>query len=127
MAYINDTAFEVKVSNHEFDSIANVTGVFYGASEAEACSAGFLCVRDERLEGILRLGVRPVEPLGLAALVGRGPQPPLAAPRLRQLLFELLDGRTCDLHGRITSQSFRGCTPRAASRQTLARGPSFFP
>ena len=50
MAYINDTAFEVKVSNHEFDSIANITGVFYGASEAEACSAGFLCVRDERLE-----------------------------------------------------------------------------
>ena len=50
MAYINDTAFEVKVSNHEFDSIANITGVFYGTSEAEACSAGFLCVRDERLE-----------------------------------------------------------------------------
>ena len=28
MAYIANTAFEVKVSNHEFDSVANITGVF---------------------------------------------------------------------------------------------------
>lgn len=50
MAYIQNTAFEVKVSNHEFDSIANVTGIFKNASsENEACSAGFLCNRGERL------------------------------------------------------------------------------
>lgn len=50
MAYIKDTAFEVKVSNHEFDSIANVTGVFYNASSSvETCAAGFLCNRGNRL------------------------------------------------------------------------------
>lgn len=49
MAYIANTAFEVKVSNHEFDSIANITGIFRNASkEEEICSAGFLCTRDER-------------------------------------------------------------------------------
>lgn len=47
MAYIQNTAFEVKISNHEFDSIANITGTFQNASEAdEVCSSGFLCVRD---------------------------------------------------------------------------------
>ena len=47
MAEINNTAFEVKVSNHEFDSVANITGLFQNASnEAEACAAGFLCVTD---------------------------------------------------------------------------------
>ena len=46
MAYIANTAFEVRVSNHEFDSTANITGVFQnGSSEAEICSAGFLCKR----------------------------------------------------------------------------------
>lgn len=42
MAYIEKTAFEVKISNHEFDSIANITGYM-----DEICSAGFLCTRDE--------------------------------------------------------------------------------
>lgn len=46
MAYIPKTAFEVKVSNHEFDSTANITGMF---SADEACSAGFLCVRGAAL------------------------------------------------------------------------------
>ena len=47
MAYIANTAFEVKVSNHEFDSVANITGVFQnGSSQDEICSAGFLCVKD---------------------------------------------------------------------------------
>ena len=49
MAYIANTAFEVKVSNHEFDSVANITGVFQNGSDPdEICSAGFLCVKDVR-------------------------------------------------------------------------------
>ena len=47
MAYIANTAFEVKISNHEFDSIANITGYFMNSSTPEICSAGFLCTRDE--------------------------------------------------------------------------------
>ena len=48
MAAIQNTAFEVKVSNHEFDSVANITGIFHNASdEPEICAAGFLCVRSE--------------------------------------------------------------------------------
>lgn len=47
MAYIEKTAFERRVTNHEFDAIANITGIFRnGDSAAEDCSAGFLCVRD---------------------------------------------------------------------------------
>lgn len=50
MAYIAKTAFEIKVSNHEFDSTSNITGVFYNATPAEEiCSAGFLCKKDELL------------------------------------------------------------------------------
>ena len=46
MAYIANTAFEVRVSNHEFDSVANITGKFLnGSDQAEICSAGFLCKR----------------------------------------------------------------------------------
>ena len=51
MAYIANTAFEVRVSNHEFDSAANITGVFQnGSSAAEICSAGFLCKRDSQTQ-----------------------------------------------------------------------------
>lgn len=51
MAEINNTAFEVKVSNHEFDSVANITGLFQnGSGAAEACAAGFLCVTDELVQ-----------------------------------------------------------------------------
>lgn len=51
MAMIQNTAFELKVSNHEFDSVANITGVYHNASdEGEICPAGFLCVRDELLQ-----------------------------------------------------------------------------
>ena len=45
MAFIANTAFEVKVSNHEFDSTANITGIFQnGSQQNEICSAGFLVV-----------------------------------------------------------------------------------
>lgn len=51
MAYIAKTAFEPKVTNHEFDSLANITGLFNNASAAEeACSAGTLCVRGALLD-----------------------------------------------------------------------------
>lgn len=50
MAYIANTAFEQRVSNHEFDSMANITGKFYdGNGDADECSAGFLCVKDDLL------------------------------------------------------------------------------
>ena len=46
MAYIANTAFEMRVSNHEFDSVANITGKFQNSTPAdEICSAGFLCKR----------------------------------------------------------------------------------
>lgn len=46
MDYIANTAFEVRVSNHEFDSVANITGKFQNSTPAdEICSAGFLCKR----------------------------------------------------------------------------------
>lgn len=49
MAFTANTAFEVKVSNHEFDSVANITGIFgsYSGDDFTAadCSAGILCRR----------------------------------------------------------------------------------
>ena len=46
MAYIADTAFEQRVSNHEFDSMANITGKFVdGNADPDECSAGFLCTK----------------------------------------------------------------------------------
>ena len=45
MAYIANTAFETKVSNHEFDSIANITGKYQASNaDAEICP-GFLATR----------------------------------------------------------------------------------
>ena len=46
METIAKTAFEVKISNHEFDSIANITGYFQTNSAADICPAGMLCIRD---------------------------------------------------------------------------------
>lgn len=59
MAFVKNTAFETKITNHEFDSTANITGVYRNASDTEeTCSAGFLCVRDELTvnEGYNELG-----------------------------------------------------------------------
>lgn len=45
MAFIANTAFEIKVSNHEFDSIANITGKYQASNaDAEICP-GFLATR----------------------------------------------------------------------------------
>lgn len=54
MAFIANTAFELKVTNHEFDSTANISGVF-GAGTGESfapadCSAGLLCVKSEQTQ-----------------------------------------------------------------------------
>lgn len=48
MAFIANTAFQPLVTNHEFDSIANITGIYTTDGDienAEVCSAGFLCVK----------------------------------------------------------------------------------
>lgn len=51
MAYIANTAFEARITNHEFDSVANITGKFLnGSDQAEACSAGFLCKRVDQVQ-----------------------------------------------------------------------------
>lgn len=53
MAAINQSAFEVRVSNHEFDSVANITGIYNNDSgEEEICAAGFLCVRDSLAQNV---------------------------------------------------------------------------
>ena len=49
MAYIANTAFEVKVSNHEFDSLANITGKYQSSATDAIVSAGFLCKRSTRI------------------------------------------------------------------------------
>lgn len=48
MAYIANTAFEIKISNHEFDSIANITGKFQNVGADEEICPGFLCCREIR-------------------------------------------------------------------------------
>ncbi len=58
MAYIANTAFEIKISNHEFDSIANITGKYQSsATDAEICP-GFLATRASLIvnEGYYQVG-----------------------------------------------------------------------
>jgi len=45
MSYISNTAFEVRVSNNEWDNLCNITGMYQGEDVVEDCSAGFLCAR----------------------------------------------------------------------------------
>lgn len=49
MAYIENTAFEARITNNEFNELCNVTGLFQTAGENDVCSAGFLCVRNGQL------------------------------------------------------------------------------
>lgn len=42
MAFIQNTAFEARVANGEFNTLENVTGLFQTSSENDICSAGFL-------------------------------------------------------------------------------------
>lgn len=45
MAFIANTAFEQRISNHEFESDNNITGKYQASSADADCSAGLLCVR----------------------------------------------------------------------------------
>ena len=49
MAKIAKTAFEPRITNGRFDDEINIAGVFMNEDSAEACAAGFLCVRGDRL------------------------------------------------------------------------------
>ena len=49
MAAIENSAFELKVTNHEFDSVGNISGVYYNGNNKEICAAGFLCKTGELL------------------------------------------------------------------------------
>lgn len=42
MAFIQNTAFEARVANGEFNTLENITGLFQTSSENDICSAGFL-------------------------------------------------------------------------------------
>lgn len=58
MAYVANTAFECKITNHEFDSIANITGKYqYSSADAEICP-GFLATRSTLIpnEGYYQVG-----------------------------------------------------------------------
>lgn len=58
MAFIENSAFEKRVSNHEFDSTANITGKFQNSGADEEICPGFLCVRGTRIpnEGYENVG-----------------------------------------------------------------------
>lgn len=48
---ITNSAFELRVSNHMFDTTKNITGKFQNSTPAdEACAAGFLVVPGNRLQ-----------------------------------------------------------------------------
>ena len=49
MATIQSTAFEARVTNNQFDVLANITGLYQEASAAADCPAGLLCVRGDNL------------------------------------------------------------------------------
>lgn len=58
MATILNTAFEARVTNNQFDTLANITGLYQESSAPADCPAGLLCVRGENLpcegfEGVL--------------------------------------------------------------------------
>lgn len=44
MAAITNSAFELRVSNHMYDTTKNITGLFQASSTNEAVTAGCLCV-----------------------------------------------------------------------------------
>ena len=49
MSFIKNTAFSLRVTNHEREAVNNITGRFQEDGKDAACSAGFLCVRAEQL------------------------------------------------------------------------------
>ena len=49
MAFIENTAFEARITNNQFDDQCNITGLYQASSENADCSAGLLCVRNGQL------------------------------------------------------------------------------
>lgn len=49
MAFLSNTAFEARVTNGEFDALANITGEYMDNASAADCAAGLLCVRGDNL------------------------------------------------------------------------------
>lgn len=50
MAYIENTAFEARITNNEFNDLCNITGKYMASDAPADCSAGLLCVRGEQLD-----------------------------------------------------------------------------
>ena len=50
MAYIAKTAFEARITNNEFEELAQIAGKYQESDVDEVCSAGILCVRGEQLD-----------------------------------------------------------------------------
>ena len=50
MAFVANTAFEARITNNEFDNLANITGKYYVSTTETDCSAGLLCVRGDNLD-----------------------------------------------------------------------------
>lgn len=49
MSFIQNTAFEARVTNDRFDDLCNITGKYQASSADADCSAGLLCVRTTRI------------------------------------------------------------------------------
>ena len=83
MAFIANTAFELKVTNHEFDSTANISGVYGQITDSFApldCSAGLICQRRNLMQnegypdGVLNGNTWQMTMVkGVGALLGNGP------------------------------------------------------
>lgn len=60
MAYLENTAFEARVSNNEWDNLCNITGKYQVSAADADCSAGVLCTRGEQLpcEGFVSAGIK---------------------------------------------------------------------
>ena len=49
MATIANTAFEARVTNNQFDVLANITGLYKESTSPADCPAGLLCLRGDNL------------------------------------------------------------------------------
>lgn len=50
MSFTAQTAFEARITNNEFDRLANIAGKYYVSTTPTDCDAGQLCVRDSLLD-----------------------------------------------------------------------------
>lgn len=49
MAFIENTAFEARITNNEFNALCNISGKYQVSAADADCSAGLLCVRVSKL------------------------------------------------------------------------------